>query len=437
MLVAGIVAGWYVYVGQPFSFMISGEQARALLIVGISGALILAVCRRLAQSIKDLEAANGAATLLATKLSQRSAELEDTLQEQVRWQHAIEISDNLFRLSFEHAVVGKVQVEPYSGKIIRVNQAFAEMLGYSTDDLVGTDAWQLTFGEDLDADKEAYQKVLVGSAPRYIREKRYVKRDGTLVWARASLVIVRSPADNEPLVAVAVVENVDEQHQYRLELELAKSNLERSLRERTEALDQRNLLLREVYHRVKNNLQIVDGLIMLQAQLIKDEAVKSQLQQTRDRIYALGLVHHQLMGSHDLRNFDVYPFLMQLLENLTSATRPHAGFEVRAKSIQVDLDFAIPLGLVVTELVTNSLKHAFVGQSGHILIKFDRDFEGNFTLIVSDNGIGVPADINVPSSRNGLGMKIVGGLLSQMRGKLHREIIDGTTYRIVFEKRGD
>ncbi len=436
-LVFGTLGAWYVYVGQPFSFEVSRGQAGALLIAAVSGVLILLVCKLLDHTITELRTANAAEFLLTAQLRARSSELERALQEQELSRQAIEFSESQFRVSFEHAAVGKLQAEPRTGKIIRVNQAFCEMLGYTADDLIGTDGWRLTCPEDLADDREAYRQVLNGAAPRYIREKRYIRRDGTLVWARVSLVIVRSPADGSPVLAVAVVENIDEQRRYRDDLEHAKADLEQTLKERTEALRQRALLLREVYHRVKNNLQVVDGLIMLQARLIHDPEAKAQLQQTRDRIFALGLVHHQLMGSEDLQTFDVSPFLAQLVENLAAGSvAQQVHIEVHADPIKVDLDFAIPLGLVVTELVTNALKHAFSGQPGRIMIGLERDAVGTVTLRLSDDGIGLPAPSpsthDMPST--GLGMKIITGLLGQMGGELHREDTAGTGYRIVFQQ---
>jgi PAS domain S-box-containing protein len=440
MLAFGMLGAWYVYIGQPFSFEVAPEQAGSLLIAAVSGGLILGICKLLDHNITNLRTAHAAEATLTAQLRTRSSELEQALQEQERSRQAIEFSESQFRVSFEHAAVGKLQAEPHTGKIVRANQAFCDMLGYGADELVGIEGWRLTFPEDVEADQEAYRQVLEGKATRYIREKRYIRRDGTLVWARVSLVIVRSPADASPMLAVAVVENIDDQRRYQLALEQAKANLEQTLMERTEALRQRALLLREVYHRVKNNLQVVDGLIMLQARLIEDPDARAQLQQTRDRIFALGLVHHQLMGSEDLQTFDVSPFLTQLVDNLVaSSVAKQVRIDVRADPIKVDLDFAIPLGLVVTELVTNALKHAFGGRPGRIMIGLEKDAAGTVTLRLSDDGMGMPK----PSAGNGvapsmgLGMKIIAGLLGQMRGELHREDTTGTDYRIVFQQGND
>ncbi len=421
-LTLGIIGIWYLHIGQPFSFGITFREGASLVTAAGSGCLILAICNRLHRVIKRLHAVNEALTISAAELDLQSRRLRVALNEQAHARRALEMNEQQFRVSFENAAVGKVQVEPATGRIIRVNQAFCDMLGYTDEELVGANGWKLTFPEDVAADQEAYQRVLNGAEPNYIREKRYVRSDGSLIWVRVSLAIVRLPLEDTPLVAVAVVENIDQQYRYKIELE--------------QALWQRDLLIREVYHRVKNNLQLVDGLIMMQARQIKDELATVQLQQTRDRIYALGLVHHQLMGSDDLQRFYVSPFLTELVDNLAAANVSQmVSFEVNSDQIKVDLDFAIPLGLIVTELVTNALKHAFCGRSGKIRIDMTKDEDGKLTLTVADDGIGRPSKVDPEASKVGLGMQIVAGLLSQIRGKMHCVEAPGTKYHIVFQRR--
>jgi two-component sensor histidine kinase len=201
-----------------------------------------------------------------------------------------------------------------------------------------------------------------------------------------------------------------------------------SNRQLATSLEHRDTLIREVYHRVKNNLQTVDALIAVQYRRITDDTAKKALHDLRQRVYALGLVHQQLMDSSDLKTFDIAPFLEDLTHNLVEA-----GFQqgvkmtVRSIPLKVGFDFAIPLGLLVTELVTNSLKHAFPDGIGKITVVLERNDDGKLTLIVSDNGKGRSgADYFPYGTSPGRGINIITGLVNQLKGSLSMSGENGT-----------
>jgi len=389
-LTGGLLGGWYVYLGHQFSFVIDAQEIRALVTAAIVGGLIIGVC-----------------------VHRRSM-----LEKHARVEDALILSEAQFRASFENAAVGKVQTEPVSGRIIRVNQAFAAMLGYRPEDLVGRIGWELTLEEDRQADQDAYQLMLDGQHPAYLREKRYVRRDGEVIWARASATVTRSPKTGRPILAAAVVENIDEQHRSRLALVKAKHDLEVLSAEQAATIAQRDLLLREVYHRVKNNLQIIDSLLVMQRRRLSDPEARAALAGLRSRVFALGLVHHQLMGSQDLETFDAAPFLEELSGNLLlGAATKEVHLSVKAMPLRVGLDFAIPLGLIVTELVTNSLKHAFPSGDGAIEVLLKRGEDDRVVLIVSDDGTAA-TNSGSDAAPASLGVTIVDGLVRQLGGTL-------------------
>jgi two-component sensor histidine kinase len=206
----------------------------------------------------------------------------------------------------------------------------------------------------------------------------------------------------------------------------------------TDTLAQRDLLLREVYHRVKNNLQIVDSIANLQARQLTDTEAHNALQSLRRRLFALGLVHQQLMESENLQTFDVAPFLQELSNNLIEgAAGKDVSLSVKAVPLDVGLDFAIPLGLLVTELVTNSLKHAFPGGKGSINVALNRAQDGTVSLIVSDDGIGSGAAETVAAKPGmGLGGKIINGLVAQLKATMTVDRSRGTHSEISFAATG-
>jgi two-component sensor histidine kinase len=211
-----------------------------------------------------------------------------------------------------------------------------------------------------------------------------------------------------------------------VELQDVRKTLEQTVQERTDALKQRDLLLREVYHRVKNNLQVVDSVIVMQMGTLDREADKQFLLALRQRIYALGLVHQQLMGSSDLQTFDLAPFLKELTENMVvGGASGDIELQVDACTLPVSLDFAVPMGLLVTELVHNSLKYGFPNGSGKLSVTVTRDEQlGQVVVSVADDGPGLPGENTSEKPRGtGIGKRLVEGLLRQLRGHM---IVDGS-----------
>lgn len=219
----------------------------------------------------------------------------------------------------------------------------------------------------------------------------------------------------------------------------ARASLERRVEERTASLAaanadlertvaHRDLLLREVYHRVKNNMQQVDALIALQVRSLKHEESRRALHDTRLRINALGLVHQQLIEASDLKTFSLRSFLEDLCAAIAfSAGAKPRGIAVRVEAdpLPIDLDLAIPLGLLVNEWVANAFRHAFPdGRPGAITIRA-RHEAGRLLLSVGDNGVGyAPGKAPATSS----GRRIVEALARQLRATTTLEPGAGTTW---------
>jgi two-component sensor histidine kinase len=213
----------------------------------------------------------------------------------------------------------------------------------------------------------------------------------------------------------------------------ARANLERALEQRTAALGQRDLLLREVYHRVKNNLQLVDGLLALHMSQTANCEVVAELSDLRSRVYALGLVHQQLMTSADLESFDIAPFLHQLADNVLAAGGgADCVMRVEAVRLIVTLDFAIPLGLLVNELLTNCFKHSYPSGCSEISVRLVRNAVGDVLLTVSSTNQELPETargLNTTgdfSYTQGQGVEIITGLVAQIDGVM--QVCDGNPY---------
>ncbi len=208
-----------------------------------------------------------------------------------------------------------------------------------------------------------------------------------------------------------------------------QEDLQRSVREK-------EILLREVHHRVKNNMQVISGLIELQATRISDPEIRSLFFESQNRIRTMALIHEILYRSSDYARIDFSTYLKELITHLLSSYgRDNGGIEIetRLDVTYLSLDLAIPCGLMANELISNALKHAFPhGKKGRIVIKLLQPAKGQYELSVSDDGIGFPADLEIAKAST-FGLQVVNGIAThQMRGSIRLQKTPGTTVTISF-----
>jgi two-component sensor histidine kinase len=203
------------------------------------------------------------------------------------------------------------------------------------------------------------------------------------------------------------------------------------------SLREKEVLLREIHHRVKNNMQVISSLLNLQARHILDPAVLAMFQESQRRIRAMALVHEKLYLSKDLSSIEFSEYLESLALHLSHFFQvdPHLiRLKMNMEKIFMNISTAIPCGLIVNELVSNSLKHAFPeGRGGELRIELRRTGAHKFLLIVGDSGIGFPAGLDFRSTDT-LGMQIVTMLVDQLDGHIELDRQDGTSFRIAFEE---
>lgn len=206
------------------------------------------------------------------------------------------------------------------------------------------------------------------------------------------------------------------------------------LQHSTISLKEKEQLLKEIHHRVKNNMQIISSLLNLQTDNIVDEKVLNLLRESRNRINSMALVHEMLYKSDDLSKIG----LGQYIENLSgsiyqSYAMPNSDIEFCydiESNIYFDVDKMVPLGLIFNEIISNSLKYAFPEKKGLIKISLKADND-KYVLIVSDNGKGLKEDFDFEKDSQ-LGMKLIQMLVEQLAGKMQREKKEGVSYRIIF-----
>ena len=201
------------------------------------------------------------------------------------------------------------------------------------------------------------------------------------------------------------------------------------------SLDEKQILLREVHHRVKNNLQVIQSLLRMQGRESQSAALVPMLRESQNRIRSIALIHEQLYKQDDVSEIDLADYLKLLLRQVfrTFEFGPkRISSQVEFKDIYLSLTKAIPCALIVNELVTNSIKYAFENsEDGEIRILAETK-DDKLTLIVRDNGCGFSEDIDIDASET-LGLKIVRTLTRQIGGQLEINCDNGAQFKLVFE----
>ena len=297
-----------------------------------------------------------------------------------------------------------IAIADLDGNLTFVNHAFAEMFEMDREQTAGQSI--VRFAED-----PAQLGAIVGELMATGRP-----------WTGELRGISRSGRHFDILLSAALV--IDEQRQPTGIVGALLDVTDRKLNEQAMAasLEEKEALLKEVHHRVKNNLQVISSLLRLELGRTADGGVKAVLGEMQNRVVSMALLHETLYRSDNLARADLSSYLVRLVNQLFRSSAPPSGRVVLHTDIEptfVDLEQAVPCGLLVTELVSNSLKHAFAdGRSGEVRVTLHHPDNGpRIVLTVSDTGPGLPADFDARRTQS-LGLQLVSDLTRQLRGTL-------------------
>lgn len=274
--------------------------------------------------------------------------------------------------------------------------------------------------DDRELVNEAYQNSLITKEPYGPITHRLIMKDGEIKFVEERGYTTYDK-DGNPLKSTGVVQDITE----------------RIMGERAQAqLKEKEILLKEIYHRVKNNLQLISSLIAIQASQTDNKEVKSQFDTCCNRIATISLLHEQLYKSKNLARIKIEQHIHELLENIKKTYQDDRNitFDVNVVNISIGMNEAVPLGLIMNEIITNSFKHAFDEKGGKITIRFNRTPDHKWLLEVSDNGKGAESPEKLLNSAS-FGTEIISSLVDQLDGDM--EIVtspnNGVKYRITFE----
>lgn len=331
---------------------------------------------------------------------------------------AIEESEKLYKSIFENTGAGTFIMDD-KGTITMANSEMEVISGYSREEVENKLNWMDFIPSEELTMMIGYQKQRkkdpTSIPSRY--ESRLINRMGDI----RNMMVTVDLIPNSDNCVVSIVDITD--------LRVAENNLKKSLEEK-------EVLIREVHHRVKNNMQIISSLLNLQSQFVDEPFTQNILKESQGRVKAMAMIHEKLYQSHDLSRIQFRNYLEKLVSDIMYSYRTDKdliGLFIQVEDREIGMETAIPLGLIINELVTNSIKYAFPhGEKGNITVKLKTEGDKNI-LILADDGVGLPEHIK-PDNTNTLGLQMVDSLVKQLDGEIDLDCNHGTKYTITFRE---
>ncbi len=313
------------------------------------------------------------------------------------------------------------------GRITSWNSGAQRLKGYSAEEVIGRSFATFYTPEDVTRRHPAAELAHARAHGRYEEEGWRVRKDGTRFWANVIITAVYEP-DGSIGGFAKVTRDVTERRRQEDELRARQELLSRHLKER-------EVLLQEIHHRVKNNLQVVSSLINMQVRRLEPGTSRDALIECQTRVLAIALIHEQLYGEKDYAEVRLDQYVRSLGASVLQAVGEPAGIALDLAIDEVGLGIgrAIPCGLVINELITNALKHAFPdGRRGTIRVALARHDERKLRLVVSDDGVGLPTGFDVRCTAS-MGLQLVRTLATQLDADLVVGDGPGSRFQLTFE----
>lgn len=333
---------------------------------------------------------------------------------------ALHESEQQFRQIFQNAPIAISLVDYQTHRFIQVNPAHYHLLGYTISELASLTLEDISHPDDLRHNLDYLQQFELGKFNSFRMEKRFIKKNGDLVQTNITVSILPDQ-DGRPKFSLAMIEDITERRQ-------AEDTIKASLLEK-------ETLLQEIHHRVKNNLQIISSLLRLQSRQIRDCEAFELFKESQNRVQTMALIHEKLYQSSSLAQIDCQEYITTLVQDLFRSYQAHKQritFIVKVNQSSLSIALATPFGLIVNELVSNSLKYAFTKTvGGQIFISLQEPKLEQFTLIIRDNGKGLPKSLDFRDT-NTLGLQLVCRLTRQLNGTIELDRSQGTEFKIVF-----
>ncbi|MDT8396386.1 MAG: PAS domain S-box protein [bacterium] len=346
--------------------------------------------------------------------------LED-ITERKRAYDALARSEERYRMLYDSisdgVVIHEIRDDGMPGAFLEVNRGFCHLVGYRRKELMKMSPLDLEDPEEA-GDMSMISGTLEMGGTAFF-ERKLVSKKGSLIPVEISAQTFQL---GDRYLGLSVIRDISDRQE-------AQERIRNSLAEK-------EILLREIHHRVKNNLQVISGLLNLQSQYIGDVGVRSVFKESQNRIKTMALIHEELYQREDLALINLAKYLRDLVENLFQSymvKKEAVELVLDIPALEINLDTAIPCGLIVNELVSNALKHAFPDQrKGKIEVSVTR-LGGTYTLTISDDGVGLPEGMDYRKVKS-MGMQLVVVLVEQLGGELTYNGEGGTSFMMTFKE---
>ena len=312
-------------------------------------------------------------------------------------------------------------IEIPSGRFVDINNAASKHLGYSTKQLLNMSMGDMVVSCDRNRLKQLFNNLVDGGTSKGKQNIVTNLRDvsGGEIPFEISVTVVKFSYE---VYMVMVARDITERKE-------AEDKIKASLEEK-------NILLREIHHRVKNNMQIISSLLSLQSRYITDEDARDVFKDSQNRVKSMAMIHEKLYMSRNFTKINFGEYIRNLTTHLLHsyvADPETVNLVVDVEDVDLGIDTVIPCGLIINEVVTNSLKYAFPeDRYGEIRIKLWAEDE-TIILEISDDGVGVPDDFNILETKT-LGLQLIETLVKQLEGTIELIPHDGTKFRISFKE---
>ncbi len=335
-----------------------------------------------------------------------------------KMEHSLTESEEKYKNIVTLAPIGFYQSLP-NGEIIIANDTLALLLGFdsSVELKETTNMKELYFADERKRLIKKYDDLGDGKVRNV--EVKFKKKDGTLIW-----ILLTSQA----------IKNEHGTTKYYDGFVIDITNIKNKEEEIQNNLEEKNLLLRELYHRTKNNMQVIASMLKIQGRLSKNETLQKTIQEIVNKIISMSMVHQKLYEAGNLTQIDLKEYIEDFVVQLMRSYKLKSNaikLKLQLEKVQISIDSAVPLGLVISELVSNIYKHAFPTiANGKIFISLQQTETGNIKLSLSDNGVGVCDGKDLRDSSN-MGLKNVFSLVEyQLRGKVEYHVENGLHWNI-------